>query len=76
MHDASEEPQEDEADRGEEGAGDGDAEARTRIRLALEQGIDPLGVSGGSLGLEAAEVLGKFLVKPKSKAKSQPNSQF
>eukprot|EP00971_Amphidinium_carterae_P076297 1506858-Amphidinium_carterae.1 len=76
MHDASEEPQEDEPDRGEEGAGDGDAEARTRIRLALEQGVDPLGVAGGGLGPEAAEVLGKFLVKPKSKAKSQPSSQF
>eukprot|EP00971_Amphidinium_carterae_P308919 6138416-Amphidinium_carterae.1 len=75
MHDASEEPPEEEHDRGEEGAGDGDTEARTRIRLALEHGVDPLGISGGTLGLDAAEVLGKFMVKPKSKAKSQPNSQ-
>eukprot|EP00971_Amphidinium_carterae_P340346 6478649-Amphidinium_carterae.1 len=75
MQEASEGPPEEEPDRGEEGAGDGDADARTRIRLALGQGVDPLGTSGGTLGSDAAEVLGKFLVKPKSKAKSQPNSQ-
>eukprot|EP00971_Amphidinium_carterae_P123537 2446663-Amphidinium_carterae.1 len=76
MLDASEEPPEQEHDRGEEAAVDGDADARTRIRLALEQGVDPLGPSGGALGSEAAEILGKYLVKPKSKAKSQPSSQF
>eukprot|EP00971_Amphidinium_carterae_P135317 2681578-Amphidinium_carterae.1 len=64
MHDASEEPPEQDQDRGEEAAVDGDAEARLRVRLALEQGVDPLGPSMGALGSDAAEVLGKFLVKP------------
>eukprot|EP00971_Amphidinium_carterae_P153176 3036412-Amphidinium_carterae.1 len=61
MQDASEELHEQDQDRGEEAAADGDADARTRIRLALEQGVDPLGTSGGTLGSDAAEVLGKFL---------------
>eukprot|EP00971_Amphidinium_carterae_P272864 5415562-Amphidinium_carterae.1 len=58
MHDASEEPQEEDQARGEADVADGDAEARRRIRNALEQGVDPLGLTGGNAGPGAAEVLG------------------
>eukprot|EP00971_Amphidinium_carterae_P075320 1488465-Amphidinium_carterae.3 len=75
MHDASEELQEDDHTRGEADAVDGDAEARKRIRQALEQGVDPLGLTGGSTGSSATAVLENFLVRPKSKAKSQPPTQ-
>eukprot|EP00971_Amphidinium_carterae_P272566 5410076-Amphidinium_carterae.1 len=74
MHDASEEPQRDDHAPGGADAADGDAEDRKRIRNALEQGIDPLGLSGSSLGPSTAVVLEHFL-KPKAKAKGQPSSQ-
>eukprot|EP00971_Amphidinium_carterae_P248009 4924452-Amphidinium_carterae.1 len=67
--------QEDDHARGEADVAEGDAEARKRIRQALEQGVDPLGLTGGSNGPSATAVLDNFLVRPKSKAKSQPSTQ-
>eukprot|EP00971_Amphidinium_carterae_P101778 2014328-Amphidinium_carterae.1 len=74
MQDVSEEPQGEDQAHGEADAADGDAEDRRRIRNALEQGVDPLGLSGGNSGPSAAAVLEHFL-KPKAKAKSQPDTQ-
>eukprot|EP00971_Amphidinium_carterae_P210762 4182389-Amphidinium_carterae.1 len=51
MQDASEEPQGEDQAHGEADAADGDAEARRRIRNALEQGVDPLGLSRGHSAL-------------------------
>eukprot|EP00971_Amphidinium_carterae_P098351 1945458-Amphidinium_carterae.1 len=75
MPDANKEQPKEEPALGEMDVGEGDAEARKHIRAALEQGVEPLGSSSGSThGPLGTGTMESFL-RPKAKAKTQPDSQ-
>eukprot|EP00971_Amphidinium_carterae_P060904 1205496-Amphidinium_carterae.1 len=75
MQDVSEEQPKEVPAPGEPDVAEGDVEARKRIRAALEQGVDPLGsTSGSSQGPLVTCAMESFL-RPKAKAKTQPDFQ-
>eukprot|EP00971_Amphidinium_carterae_P270924 5376367-Amphidinium_carterae.1 len=75
MQDVSEEQPKEDPAPGEPDAAEGNADARKRIRAALEQGVDPLGPSSGATqGPIGTGTMESFL-RPKTKAKTQPDSQ-
>eukprot|EP00971_Amphidinium_carterae_P348871 6490715-Amphidinium_carterae.2 len=68
MQDVNEEQPKEDPSLGEPDAANGDSEARKRIRAALEQRVDPLGSSSGSMqGPIGTSTMESFL-RPKAKA--------